>query len=97
MSHFPFVTIVLRSPSFFALTLYSFLVQYCCINCIQLVPNLHELEQLYAGNPEVVFVGVHSQKFENEKEDANVRDAIIKYEIDHPCVNDPDRHLWRYP
>jgi hypothetical protein len=26
-----------------------------------------------------------------------VRDAIIKHEINHPCVNDPDRHLWRYP
>lgn len=69
---------------------------YCCINCIQLVPKLHELEQRYSGNPEVVFVGVHSPKFENEKEDASVRDAIIKHEIDHPCVNDPDRHLWRH-
>ena len=67
---------------------------YCCINCIHILPDLVELEERYAGYP-VAFVGVHSAKFENEKVSANIRDAVLRYEIAHPVVNDDEMSMWR--
>lgn len=67
---------------------------YCCINCIHILPDLVELEKRYAGYP-VAFVGVHSAKFDNEKVSANIREAVLRYEIDHPVVNDDEMHMWR--
>ena len=35
-------------------------------------------------------VGCHSAKFANEKDTANIREAIARYDIKHPVVNDRD-------
>ncbi|MDP7049707.1 MAG: thioredoxin-like domain-containing protein [Verrucomicrobiota bacterium] len=67
---------------------------YCCINCIHVLPDLAELEERYAGYP-VAFVGVHSAKFDNEKVSANIRDAVLRYEIAHPVVNDDTMQMWQ--
>ena len=67
---------------------------YCCINCIHILPDLAELEERYAGYP-VAFVGVHSAKFDNEKVSENIRDAVLRYEIAHPVVNDDTMHMWQ--
>jgi len=67
---------------------------YCCINCIHILPDLAELEERYAGYP-VAFVGVHSAKFDNEKVSENIRDAVLRYEIAHPVVNDDTMQLWK--
>ncbi|MCA9042374.1 MAG: redoxin domain-containing protein [Planctomycetaceae bacterium] len=66
---------------------------YCCINCMHVVPNLHELERRHPD--ELVVIGVHSAKFDNEKVSDNIREAIIRYEIKHPVLNDPDMIIWR--
>ncbi len=66
---------------------------YCCINCIHVLPDLKFLEQKYPN--ELVVIGVHSYKFENEKEAANIRQAILRYEIEHPVVNDSQRIISR--
>jgi DNA-binding beta-propeller fold protein YncE len=66
---------------------------YCCINCIHVLPDLKFLEQKY-GN-QLVVIGVHSAKFDNEKVSQNIRDAIVRYEIDHPVVNDSEMLIWR--
>src|SRR5262249_26327743 len=47
----------------------------CCINCIHIMPDLAKLEKKYAN--ELVVIGVHSPKFENEKENASIRKAIL--------------------
>jgi hypothetical protein len=39
-------------------------------------------------------IGVHSAKFENEKETDNIRRIILRYEIEHPVVNDADFRIW---
>jgi len=65
----------------------------CCINCIHTLPDLAKLEKKYAN--ELVVVGVHSAKFDNEKENASLRKAILRYEISHPVVNDADMKIWR--
>lgn len=67
---------------------------YCCINCIHVLPDLFELEKKYAGYP-VAFVGVHSAKFENEKVSENIRNAVLRYEIEHPVINDDEMFTWR--
>jgi len=64
----------------------------CCINCIHTLPDLAKLEKKYEN--EVVVIGVHSAKFDNEKETQSIRKAILRYEITHPVVNDADMKIW---
>ena len=37
---------------------------------------------------ELVVIGVHSAKFENEQDSKNITEAVLRYEIEHPVVND---------
>ncbi len=64
----------------------------CCINCIHIMPDLAKLEKKYPN--ELVVIGVHSPKFENEKATASIRKAILRYQIEHPVVNDADHAIW---
>jgi thiol-disulfide isomerase/thioredoxin/DNA-binding beta-propeller fold protein YncE len=66
---------------------------YCCINCMHILPELKKLEQQFPN--ELVVIGVHSAKFDTEKESDNIRDAILRYEIEHPVLNDSNHDLWR--
>ncbi len=66
---------------------------YGCINCIHIIPDLKKLEQKYPN--ELVVIGVHSAKFENEKDTENIRRIILRYEIEHPIVNDADFRIWK--
>lgn len=66
---------------------------FCCINCMHVLPDLKYLEKKY--NKELVVIGVHSAKFDNEKETGNIRKAILRYEIEHPVVNDANMTIWR--
>ncbi|MDE2688431.1 MAG: alkyl hydroperoxide reductase [Chloroflexota bacterium] len=55
-------------------------------------PQLRKLEEKYAD--EMIVVGVHSAKFAAEKDYENVRKAVLRYEIEHPVVNDKDFEVW---
>jgi len=66
---------------------------YCCINCLHTLPRLAELEKIYADKPLTV-LGIHSGKFEQERSDEKVRQAIEKYEIHHPVAMDDDFSIW---
>ncbi|QDT48790.1 Thiol-disulfide oxidoreductase YkuV [Symmachiella dynata] len=66
---------------------------YCCINCIHILPELKALEKKYPD--QLVVIGIHSAKFDNEKGTENIRQAIMRYEIEHPVINDSDMTLWR--
>ena len=66
---------------------------YGCINCMHILPDLKRLEELYAN--ELVVIGVHSAKFENEGNLANLRQIIARYGITHPVVNDRDYSIWQ--
>lgn len=65
---------------------------YCCINCIHVLPDLHRLEKKY---PQLVVIGVHSAKFDGEKNPANIREAILRYEIEHPVLIDNNFEVWK--
>ncbi len=66
---------------------------FCCINCIHTLPDLAKLEKQYPN--QLVVIGVHSAKFENEKNSESIRKAILRYEITHPVVNDADMKIWQ--
>src|SRR5713226_6768695 len=66
---------------------------YGCINCMHIIPDLKKLEKKYPN--ELVVIGVHSAKFENEKDTENIRRIILRYEIEHPVVNDADFAIWK--
>jgi len=66
---------------------------YCCINCIHVIADLKWLEARFSNKPLVV-IGVHSAKFENERQERNIQAAIQRYGIAHPVFVDNEYHLW---
>jgi thiol-disulfide isomerase/thioredoxin len=66
---------------------------YCCINCMHVIPDLKKLERKYPN--ELVVIGVHSAKFFTERDTGNIREAILRYELEHPVVNDKDHVVWQ--
>jgi len=66
---------------------------YGCINCIHMIPTLERLEEKYAE--ELVVIGVHSAKFENEGQTENLRQIVQRYGLHHPVINDNDFAVWR--
>lgn len=66
---------------------------YCCINCMHILPELKKLERAYPN--QLVVIGVHSAKFENEEESKNISEAIQRYDIEHPVVNDAKHSIWQ--
>jgi thiol-disulfide isomerase/thioredoxin len=66
---------------------------YGCINCIHIIPDLKKLEAKYPN--QLVVIGVHSAKFDNEKETENIRRIILRYELEHPVYNDAEYKVWQ--
>jgi len=66
---------------------------YCCINCMHVIPDLGYLENKF-GN-KLTVIGVHSAKFKNEQDSENIRQAILRYGVHHPVVNDFDFSTWK--
>jgi thiol-disulfide isomerase/thioredoxin len=66
---------------------------YCCINCVHMLPELRRLETELADGPFSV-IGVHSPKFDNERDPRNVRHALDRLDVAHPVVVDADRKVW---
>ncbi|XP_060525437.1 NHL repeat-containing protein 2 isoform X2 [Cylas formicarius] len=68
---------------------------YCCINCMHIIPDLKEIENEFSVEDGLVVIGVHSAKFENEKNSENILAAVQRYNITHPVVNDSDSDMWQ--
>jgi thiol-disulfide isomerase/thioredoxin len=65
---------------------------YCCINCMHVLPELKKLEKAYPN--ELLVIGVHCAKFENERDSRNIAAAVKRYEIGHPVINDSNHVFW---
>ncbi len=65
---------------------------YGCINCIHVIPDLKKLEHKYGDA--LAVIGVHSAKFEQEGKTDNIRKLVLRYELEHPVVNDKDFEIW---
>ena len=66
---------------------------YGCINCIHVIPDLERLEEEFAD--ELVVIGVHSAKFDQEAATENIRRVVLRYGVQHPVVNDAAFDIWR--
>ncbi|MFD8176969.1 NHL domain-containing thioredoxin family protein [Streptomyces sp. NPDC059709] len=66
---------------------------FCCVNCLHALDELRELEETHRDS--VVIVGVHSPKFAHETEHRAVLDAVERYGVEHPVLDDPERATWR--
>jgi thiol-disulfide isomerase/thioredoxin len=67
---------------------------FCCINCMQVLPTLRRVEEVFPDD--VVVIGVHSPKFEAEREPEKLKAAIARYDIRHPVVHDPKMIIWQH-
>ncbi|MBW1602290.1 redoxin domain-containing protein [Streptomyces sp. JJ66] len=66
---------------------------FCCINCLHVLDELRELEEKHRNS--VVVVGVHSPKFAHEAEPQAVVDAVERYAVHHPVLDDPELATWK--
>ena len=66
---------------------------YCCVNCMHVLPILRDLEERHANDP-VVVIGVHSAKFDAEKDAARIEAAMQRYGVSHPVAVDSDMRIW---
>ncbi|MEU6271295.1 NHL domain-containing thioredoxin family protein [Streptomyces populi] len=66
---------------------------FCCINCLHVLDELRELEEKHRDT--VVIVGVHSPKFAHEAEHRAVVDAVERYGVEHPVLDDPELATWK--
>ncbi|MEU6088537.1 NHL domain-containing thioredoxin family protein [Streptomyces sp. NPDC047085] len=66
---------------------------FCCINCLHVLDELRELEEKHRDT--VVVVGVHSPKFVHEAEHQAVVDAVERYGVEHPVLDDPELATWK--
>jgi DNA-binding beta-propeller fold protein YncE len=64
-----------------------------CINCQHIIADLKRLEDEFGDA--LVVIGVHSGKYSTEHDDESIREAVGKYGLEHPVVNDPDFVVWR--
>lgn len=61
---------------------------------MHILPDLKKLEHKFSIENGLVVVGVHSAKFDNEKNSTNILSAVQRYNITHPVVNDSQSSLW---
>ncbi len=66
---------------------------FCCVNCLHVLDELRPLEEKYAD--ELVVIGVHSPKFEHERQPDAVVAAVERYGVTHPVLDDPDLRTWQ--
>jgi thiol-disulfide isomerase/thioredoxin len=66
---------------------------FCCINCLHVLDELRPLEERYRDV--LVVIGVHSPKFEHERDPAALAAAVERHGVRHPVVDDGDLHLWQ--
>ncbi|MEV7228297.1 NHL domain-containing thioredoxin family protein [Polymorphospora sp. NPDC051019] len=66
---------------------------FCCINCLHVLDELRPLEDKYGDV--LVVVGVHSPKFEHERDPVALAAAVERYGVAHPVLDDPDLDMWQ--
>lgn len=65
---------------------------YACIECLETIPDMKELQERFGDK--LLVVGVHSGRFANEKNSQSIREAIIKYDITYPVIDDSNLKIW---
>ncbi|MER0241293.1 NHL domain-containing thioredoxin family protein [Streptomyces sp. HSW2009] len=66
---------------------------FCCVNCLHVLDELRELEEKHRDT--LVIIGVHSPKFVHEADHRAVVDAVERYGVRHPVLDDPELVTWK--
>jgi thiol-disulfide isomerase/thioredoxin len=66
---------------------------FCCINCLHVLDELRPLEEKYGDV--LVVIGVHSPKFEHERDADALAAAVERYGVHHPVLDDADMVMWQ--
>ncbi|MER5742954.1 NHL domain-containing thioredoxin family protein [Streptomyces sp. NPDC002225] len=66
---------------------------FCCVNCLHVLDELRELEEKHRDT--LVIIGVHSPKFVHEADHRAVVDAVERYGVHHPVLDDPELATWK--
>src|SRR6476646_1227510 len=66
---------------------------FCCVNCLHVLDELRPVEEKYAE--ELVVVGVHSPKFVHEADPVALTQAVERYALHHPFLDDPELVTWQ--
>ncbi|MQA26863.1 MAG: redoxin domain-containing protein [Micromonosporaceae bacterium] len=66
---------------------------FCCVNCLHVLDELRPLEAKYADV--LVVIGVHSPKFEHERDPEALAAAVERYGVRHPVLDDPELRTWQ--
>lgn len=65
---------------------------FCCVNCLHVLDELRPLEKEFAD--QLVLIGVHSPKFEHEADPVALEQAVERYAVHHPVLDDPELTTW---
>ncbi|AVT33419.1 alkyl hydroperoxide reductase [Plantactinospora sp. BC1] len=66
---------------------------FCCINCLHVLDELRPLEEKYGDV--LVVIGVHSPKFEHERDPEALAAAVERYGVAHPVLDDAEMAVWQ--
>ncbi|MEE6309891.1 NHL domain-containing thioredoxin family protein [Plantactinospora veratri] len=66
---------------------------FCCINCLHVLDELRPLEEKYGDA--LVVIGVHSPKFEHERDPEALAAAVERYGVAHPVLDDAEMAVWQ--
>jgi thiol-disulfide isomerase/thioredoxin len=66
---------------------------YGCINCYHILPSLEKLKKDFSNK--LVIIGVQSAKFSSSGKVQNLRQAVQRWGITHPVVNDKNYKIWK--
>jgi thiol-disulfide isomerase/thioredoxin len=66
---------------------------FCCVNCLHVLDELRPLEERYADV--LLVIGVHSPKFEHERDPVALAAAVERYGVSHPVLDDPELVTWQ--
>lgn len=67
---------------------------YSCVNCIRTFPHISRWFDLYKDK-NLQIIGIHTPEFAFEKDQAYVKQALQKYNIQYPIVLDNDYKIWK--
>ncbi|MFY1688770.1 NHL domain-containing thioredoxin family protein [Plantactinospora sp. WMMB782] len=66
---------------------------FCCVNCLHVLDELRPLEEKYGDA--LVVIGVHSPKFEHERDPEALAAAVERYGVAHPVLDDAEMAVWQ--
>ncbi len=69
-------------------------LSYSCVNCIRTFPALNWWQERYKDEG-LVIIGIHTPEFEFEKDAENLRQALEKYGLQVPVMQDNDYLTWK--